>query len=170
MSWVLVDAHKFSFYGSWIRACTGSFGDVPKYFGLLKEVAHIAKWGVFTEITFFGSNFFRSVIRACTGSFANVSAGTSPLYIKVGQILWLSKNGSWDLVDARRFFFQISCYLTCFHRKSKKKNVSGAFYTPNLKLGQMSDIWKIGHGPQLMPAPAFFLFFPNLTSFFQEKW
>ena len=40
-----------------------------------------------------------------TGSFANVSAGTSPLYIKVGQILELSKNGSWVLVDARRFFF-----------------------------------------------------------------
>ena len=27
-----------------------------------------------------------------------------PLYIEVGQILGLSKNGSWDLVDARRFF------------------------------------------------------------------
>ena len=32
-------------------------------------------------------------------------AGTSPLYIKVGQILGMSKNGSWVLVDARRFFF-----------------------------------------------------------------
>ena len=29
----------------------------------------------------------------------------SPLYIKVGQILGLSKNGSWVLVDAHRFFF-----------------------------------------------------------------
>ena len=116
-SWLLVDAHRFFFYGSWIRACTGSFGDVPKYFGLLKEVGHIAKWWVFTEITFFGSNFFRSVIRAHTGSFANVCAGTSPLYIKVGQILGLSKNRSWDLVDACRFFFQISCYLTCFLQK-----------------------------------------------------
>ena len=116
-SWVLVDAHRFFFYGSWIRACTGTFGDVPKYFGLLKEIGHIAKWGVFTEITFFGSNFFRSVIRACTGNFANVCAGTSPLYIKVGQILGLSKNGSWNLVDAHRFLFQISCYLTCFLQK-----------------------------------------------------
>ena len=104
-SWVLVDAHRGFFYGSWIRACTGSFGDVPKYFGLLKEVGHIAKWGVFTEITFFGWNFFRSVIRACTGSFANVYPGTSPLYIKVGQISGLSENGSWVLVDAHRFFF-----------------------------------------------------------------
>ena len=103
-SWVLVDAHRF-FYGSWIRACTGSFGDVPKYFGLLKEVGHIAKWWVFTEITLFGSNFFRSVIRACTGSFANVYPVTSPLFIKVGQILGLSENGSWVLVDACRFFY-----------------------------------------------------------------
>ena len=104
-SWVLVDAHRFFFYGSWIRACTGSFENVPKYFGLLKEVGHIAKWGVFTEITFFGSNCFRSVIRACTGSFENVYPGTSPLYIKVGQISGFSENGSWVLVDARRFFF-----------------------------------------------------------------
>ena len=40
-----------------------------------------------------------------TGSFANVCPGTSPLYIKVGQISGLSKNGSWILVDARMFFF-----------------------------------------------------------------
>ena len=32
-------------------------------------------------------------------------AGTSPLYIKVGQILELSENGSWVLVDAHRGFF-----------------------------------------------------------------
>ena len=30
--------------------------------------------------------------------------GTSPLYIKLGQILRMSKNGSWALVDARHFF------------------------------------------------------------------
>ena len=78
---------------------------MPKYLSLLKEVGHIAKLWVFTEITFFGSNFFRSVIRACTGSFANVYPGTSPLYIKVGQIVGLSENGSWVLVDARRVFF-----------------------------------------------------------------
>ena len=30
--------------------------------------------------------------------------GTSPLYMKVGQILRLSKNGSWALVDACPFF------------------------------------------------------------------
>ena len=77
-AWVLVDTHRVFFDGSWIRACTGSFGDVPKYFGLLKEVGYIAKWWVFTQITFFGSNFFRSIIRACTGSFANVYPGTSP--------------------------------------------------------------------------------------------
>ena len=138
-SWVLVDAHRFSFYGSWIRACTGSFGDVPKYFVLLKEVAHIAKWGVFTEITFFGSNFFRSVIRAHTGSFANVSAGTSPLYIKVGQILWLSKNGSWDLVDARRFFFpNILLFDLFFPEKVKKKSVWSILHP---KYNSGSNVW-----------------------------
>ena len=31
--------------------------------------------------------------------------GTSPLYMKVGQIVRLSENGSWALVDARHFFF-----------------------------------------------------------------
>ena len=51
------------------------------------------------------SVFFGSLIRTRTGSFANVCAGTSPLYIKIGQIPDLSKNGSWVLVDARRFFF-----------------------------------------------------------------
>ena len=40
----------------------------------------------------------------CTGSFANVFEGTSPLYMKVSQILRLSKNGSWALVDAHPFF------------------------------------------------------------------
>ena len=61
-------------------------------------------WGMVTY-TFFWNNFFGSLIRARTGSFANVCAGTSPLYIKVGQISELSKNGSWVLVDAHRFFF-----------------------------------------------------------------
>ena len=61
-------------------------------------------WGMVTY-TFFWNNFFGSLIRARTGSFANVSRGTSPLYIKVGQISGLSKNGSWVLVDACRFFF-----------------------------------------------------------------
>ena len=51
------------------------------------------------------SVFLGSLIRTRTGSFANVDAGTSPLYIKVGQISELSKNGSWVLVDARMFFF-----------------------------------------------------------------
>ena len=159
------------FYGSWIRARTGSFGDVPKYFGLLKEVGYIAKWWVFTEITFFGSNFFRSVIRARTGSFANVCAGNSPLYIKVGHILGLSKNGSWDLVDGHRFFF--SKYLVIwpvFCRKSKKKNVSGAFDTPNIKVSQMCDIWKHRSWSAVDACNSFFLFLSNLTSFFQKKW
>ena len=61
--------------------------------------------------TFFWNNFFGSLIRARTGSFANVCAGTSPLYIKIGQISELSKNGSWVLVDARRFLGGLSLHL-----------------------------------------------------------
>ena len=49
--------------------------------------------------------FCGSLIRTHTGSFANVFEGTSPLYMKVGQILRLSENGSWALVDAQHFFF-----------------------------------------------------------------
>ena len=134
-SWVLVDAHRFFFYGPWIRACTGSFEDVPKYFGLLKEVGHIAKWGVFTEINFFGSNFFRSVIRACTGSFENVYPGTSPLYIEVGQILGLSKNGSWDLVDAHRVFFPNILLFDLFYPEKVKEKCVQSIWHPKYKSG-----------------------------------
>ena len=77
-----------------------------------------------------------------TGSFANVCAGTSPLYIKVGQIPELSKNGSWVLVDARIFFFPNILLFDLFSPEKVKKNVSGAFDTPNIKVGQMCDIWK----------------------------
>ena len=42
-SWTLVDAHHLFFCGSLIRACTGSFGDVPKFFDLLVEVGHMTK-------------------------------------------------------------------------------------------------------------------------------
>ena len=67
-------------------------------------------WGMVTY-TFFWNNFFGSLIRAHTGSFANVCAGTSSLYIKVGQILGLSENGSWVLVDAHRFLGGLSLHL-----------------------------------------------------------
>ena len=49
--------------------------------------------------------FLRSLIRTHRGSFANVFEGTSTLYMKVGQILRLSENESWALVDARPLFF-----------------------------------------------------------------
>ena len=52
----------------------------------------------------FLGRFLGSLIRTHTGSFANVFESTSPLYMKVGQILRLSKNGSWALVDAHPFF------------------------------------------------------------------
>ena len=75
----------------WLDRRSDIFGNVSNH------------WGMVTY-TFFWNNFFGSLIRAQTGSFANVCAGTSPLY-KVGQILELSENGSWVLVDAHRFFF-----------------------------------------------------------------
>ena len=88
----------------------GSFSTNPHFalFSARSKVGHI--WKCFKSlgngnIHFFWEQFFGSLIRACTGSFANVCAGTSPLYIKVGQILGLSKNGSWVLVDACMFFF-----------------------------------------------------------------
>ena len=33
--------------------------------------------------------------------------GPSPLYMKVGQILRRSENGSWALVDAQHFFLWV---------------------------------------------------------------
>ena len=81
----------------------------------------------------FWVKFFRSVIRACTGSFANVYPGTSSLYIKVGQILWLSKNGSWALVDARIFFF----YLLIRTCTGSFANVWTGTNVKNIKLGQI---------------------------------
>ena len=93
------------FCRSLIRTHTGSFGDVPKFSDLLVEVGYMTKWWVCSCNEHFGSNFLGSLIRTCTGSFANLYPGTSPLYIKVGQILRLPKNGSCALVDACHFFF-----------------------------------------------------------------
>ena len=106
-SWALVDACPFFFCGSLIRAHTGSFGDVPKFCDLLVKVGHMTKWWVCSCSKLFGSNFLGSLIRTHTGSFANVFEGTSPLYMKVGQILRLSENGSWALVDAHPFFWWV---------------------------------------------------------------
>ena len=47
--------------------------------------------------------------------------GTSPLYIEVGQILGLSKNGPWDLVDARRFFFPNILLFDLFYPEKVKE-------------------------------------------------
>ena len=53
----------------------------------------------FPNILLFDLFFTEKVLKKCT--FLHIS----PLYIKVGQILGLSKNGSWVLVDAGKFFF-----------------------------------------------------------------
>ena len=106
------------FCGSLIRADTGSCENVWKCFGLLVEVGHMTKWSVLSCNALFGSNFLRSLtsflgslIRTCTGSFANVFEGTSPLHIKVGEILRLLTNRSWVVVDACHSFFYMYCNL-----------------------------------------------------------
>ena len=83
-------------------------------------------------MTLFGSNFFRSVIRARRGSFANVCAGTSLLYIKVGQILGLSKNGLWALVDAHRFYFPNILLFDLFYPEKVKKEMCLEHLTPQI--------------------------------------
>ena len=87
-------------------------------------------------------------------------ASTSPLYIKVGQILGLSKNGSWDLVDAHRFCFSHILLFDLFFTEKVKKNVSGAFDTPNIKVGQMCDMWKNRSWSAVDAHNSFFDFFP----------
>ena len=87
-------------------------------------------------------------------------AGTSPLYIKVGQISELSKNGSWDLVDAHRVFFpNILLFDLFFPEKVKKKKVSVAFDTPNIKVGQMCCIWKNRSWSAVDARNSFFFYF-----------
>ena len=98
-----------------------------------------------------------------------MSAGTSPLYIKVGQISGLSKNGSWDLVDARRFFFPNILLFDLFYPEKVKKNVSGAFDTPNIKVGQMCDIWKNRSWSAVDARNSFFLISVQFDLFFPEK-
>ena len=95
-------------------------------------------WGMVTY-TFFWNNFFGSLIRACTGSVANVDAGTSPLYIEVVQILGLSKNGLWALVDARRFFFPNILLFDLFYPEKVKKKCVQSIWHPKYKSG--SNVW-----------------------------
>ena len=96
-------------------------------------------------------------------------AGTSPLYIKVGQILGLSKNGSWDLADDHRFFFPNILLFDLFFAEKVKKNVSGAFDTPNIKVGQMCDIWKNRSWSAVDARNSFFKKFFQFDLFFPEK-
>ena len=65
-------------------------------------------------------------MRACTGSFAKVCRAFYTKNIEVGQILGLSKNGSWAVVDTHSsfslghaqeasdfFFIKASCNSFC---------------------------------------------------------
>ena len=89
--------------------------------------------------------------------------------MKVGQILGLSKNGAWDLVDVRRFFFPNILLFDLFFPEKVKKNVSGAFDTPNIKVGQMCDIWKNRSWSAVDARTSFFFIFSQFDLFFQEK-
>ena len=74
------------------------------------------------------------------------------------------------LVDARRFFSpNILLFDLFFPEKVKKKKVFVAFDTPNIKVGQMCDIWKNRSWSAVDARNSFFLFISNLTSFFPEK-
>ena len=98
-----------------------------------------------------------------------MSAGSSPVYIKVGQILELSKNGSWDLVDARSFFSPNILLFDLFFPEKVKKKVSVAFDTPNIKVGQMCDIWKNRSWSAVDARNSFFLISFQFDLFFPEK-
>ena len=67
------------------------------------------------------------------------------------------------------FFFQISCYVTCFSQKKFLKNVSGAFDIPNIKVGQMCDICKNRLWSAVDARNSFFLIFFQFDLFFPEK-
>ena len=67
------------------------------------------------------------------------------------------------------FFFQISCYLTCFSQKKYKKNVSRAFDNPNIKVGQMCDIWKNRPWSAVAARTSFFKIFSQFDLFFPGK-
>ena len=128
------------FCGSLIRADTGSCKNVQKHFGLLVEVGHMTKWWVCGCSELFRSIFLGSLIRQHTGSFANVFEGTSSLYIKVGQIFRMSKNGSWALVDARHFFF---CGSLIRAHTGSFEDVQKCFDLL-VKVGHMTKWWVCG--------------------------
>ena len=126
--WARTIGIKYLIFVGWFKRSLnqsiGSFSTNP-HFALLRSdersdiSRNVSNHRGMVTYTFFWNNFFGSLIRARTGSFANVSAGTSPLYIKVGQILGLSKNGSWVLVDTRRFYFCRSLIRACTGRFKK---------------------------------------------------
>ena len=70
----------------------------------------------------------------CTESFGNLPKSTNFKNIKVGQILLLSKSGSWVPVDACNFFLEGSLIRPC---TGSSGNVFGALNLGNIKVGQI---------------------------------
>ena len=67
------------------------------------------------------------------------------------------------------FFSKYLVISPVFPRKSKKKKVSGAFDTPNIKVGQMCDIWKNRPWSGVDARTSFFLIFSQFDLFFPGK-
>ena len=67
------------------------------------------------------------------------------------------------------FFFQNILLFDLFFPEKVKKNVSGAFYTPNIKVGQMCDICKIRSWSAVDACTSFFLIFSQFDLFFPGK-
>ena len=82
--------------------------------------------------------------------------GTSTLYMKVGQILRLSQNGSWALVNAQHFFFG-SLIRACTGSFANVFEGTSPLY---IKVGQILRLSKNGSWA-LVDAHHFFLWVIN---------
>ena len=67
------------------------------------------------------------------------------------------------------FFPNILLFDLFFPEKVKKKKVSGAFDTPNIKVGQMCDIWKNRSWSAVDARNSFFFISFQFDLFFPEK-
>ena len=67
------------------------------------------------------------------------------------------------------FFFPNILLFDLFFPEKVKKKVSRVFYTPNIKVGQMSDIWKNRSWSAVDARTSFFLIFSQFDLFFPGK-
>ena len=67
------------------------------------------------------------------------------------------------------FFFPNILLFDLFSPETVKKNVSGAFYTPNIKVGQMCDIWKNRPWSAVDARTSFFKIFSQFDLFSRKS-